>query len=82
MAAAVLYLFSAGAVRGFAFALGLSTLLDLIVVFLFRHPIMAMFARTKAFLSPRVSGLGRVLEQHTEEDSSEEKPRRYQAKEA
>jgi preprotein translocase subunit SecD len=83
MAAVVLYLFSAGAVRGFAFALGLSTLLDLVVVFLFRHPIMAMFARTKAFLSPRVSGLGRVLEQqHTEEDSSEEKPRRYQAKEA
>lgn len=83
MAAAVLYLFSAGAVRGFAFALGLATLLDLVVVFLFRHPIMAMFARTKAFLSPRVSGLGRVLEQRTEEDSTEEKkPRRYQAKEA
>ena len=34
----------------------------LVVVFLFRHPIMAMFARTKAFLSPRVSGLGRVLQ--------------------
>lgn len=82
MAAAVLYLFSAGAVKGFAFALGLATLLDLVVVFLFRHPIMAMFARTKAFLSPRVSGLGRVLEQHTGEDSVEEKPRRYRAKEA
>jgi preprotein translocase subunit SecD len=82
MAAAVLYLFSAGAVRGFAFALGLATLLDLVVVFLFRHPIMAMFARTKAFLSPRVSGLGRVLEQHTDEESVEEKPRRYRAKEA
>jgi preprotein translocase subunit SecD len=61
MAAVVLYIVSIGAVQGFAFALGLSTVLDLIVVFLFRHPIMTMFANTKAFLSPRVSGLGRVL---------------------
>jgi preprotein translocase subunit SecD len=62
LAAVVLYVVSVGAVKGFAFALGLSTVLDLIVVFLFRHPIMTMFARTKAFLSPRVSGLGRVLQ--------------------
>jgi preprotein translocase subunit SecD len=62
MAAVVLYLVSVGQVKGFAFALGLATLLDLIVVFLFRHPIMTLFARTRAFLSPRVSGLGRVLE--------------------
>ncbi|HET6481493.1 MAG TPA: protein translocase subunit SecD, partial [Actinoplanes sp.] len=61
LAAVVLYVVSVGAVQGFAFALGLSTVLDLLVVFLFRHPIMTMFARTKAFLSPRVSGLGRVL---------------------
>jgi preprotein translocase subunit SecD len=61
MAAVVLYIVSIGAVKGFAFALGLSTILDLIVVFLFRHPIMTMFANTKAFMSPRVSGLGRAL---------------------
>jgi preprotein translocase subunit SecD len=61
LAAVVLYVVSIGAVRGFAFALGLATVLDLLVVFLFRHPIMTMFANTKAFLSPRVSGLGRVL---------------------
>ena len=47
--------------QGFAFALGRSAVVDLLVVFLFRHPLMTMFARTKAFLSPRVSGLGRVL---------------------
>lgn len=63
LAAVVLYIVSIGAVQGFAFALGLSTILDLVVVFLFRHPIMTMFARTRAFLSPRVSGLGRVLKQ-------------------
>ncbi|MEV4343958.1 protein translocase subunit SecD [Actinoplanes sp. NPDC049596] len=61
LAAVVLYIVSVGAVQGFAFALGISTVLDLVVVFLFRHPIMTMFASTKAFLSPRVSGLGRVL---------------------
>jgi preprotein translocase subunit SecD len=62
LAAVVLYVVSVGTVQGFAFALGLATILDLVVVFLFRHPIMAMFARTKAFMSPRVSGLGRVLQ--------------------
>ncbi|SCL33572.1 preprotein translocase subunit SecD [Micromonospora nigra] len=61
MSAVVLYVVSVGTVKGFAFALGLATVLDLVVVFLFRHPIMTMFARTRAFLSPRVSGLGRVL---------------------
>ena len=61
MSAVVLYIVSVGVVKGFAFALGLATVLDLVVVFLFRHPIMTMFARTRAFLSPRVSGLGRAL---------------------
>jgi preprotein translocase subunit SecD len=61
MAAVVLYVVSVGTVKGFAFALGLATILDLVVVFLFRHPIMTMFARTPAFLSPRVSGLGRAV---------------------
>ncbi|WP_422774421.1 protein translocase subunit SecD [Plantactinospora sp. WMMC1484] len=69
MAAVVLYLVSVGTVQGFAFALGLATVLDLVVVFLFRHPIMTMFARTPAFLSPRVSGLGRALESQDEDDA-------------
>ena len=68
LAAATLYMFGVSSVRGFAFALGLATLLDLVIVFLFRHPIMTMFARTDAFLSPRVSGLGRVL-QHAEPET-------------
>jgi preprotein translocase subunit SecD len=67
LAAVVLYIVSVGTVQGFAFALGLATVLDLVVVFLFRHPIMTMFARTQAFLSPRVSGLGRVLQQRHED---------------
>ncbi len=62
IAAVVLYMMSVGPVRGFAAALGLATVLDLLVVFTFRHPIMALLARTKAFLSPTVSGLGRAVE--------------------
>jgi preprotein translocase subunit SecD len=70
LAAAILYFVGVGSVRQFAFALGLATLLDLIVVFLFRHPVMTMLARQKAFLSPRVSGLGRVLQGHEGTGSS------------
>ncbi|MFG2062916.1 protein translocase subunit SecD [Micromonospora sp. NPDC048871] len=70
MSAVVLYVVSVGAVKGFAFALGLATVLDLVVVFLFRHPMMTMLARSRAFLSPRVSGLGRVLPAKTEQPQS------------
>ncbi|MFC0528479.1 protein translocase subunit SecD [Phytohabitans kaempferiae] len=80
MAAVVLYIVSVGTVKGFAFALGLATILDLVVVFLFRHPIMTMFARTRAFLSPRVSGLGRVLEKDPDEQPGT--PRNPRVKEA
>ncbi|GAB7037481.1 MULTISPECIES: protein translocase subunit SecD [Catenuloplanes] len=81
MAAVVLYIVSVGQVKGFAFALGLATLLDLIVVFLFRHPVMTMFARTRAFLSPRVSGLGRVLKEKPAATDTV-KPRSSRVKEA
>jgi preprotein translocase subunit SecD len=69
MCAVVLYIVSIGQVQGLAFALGLSTVLDLLVVFLFRHPIMTLLASSKAFLSPRVSGLGRVLRRSQTEES-------------
>lgn len=49
IAAIVLYAVSAGSVRGFAFTLGLTTLLDLVVVFLFTHPILQSLARTNFF---------------------------------
>ncbi|RQW85261.1 protein translocase subunit SecD, partial [Micromonospora globispora] len=75
MSAVVLYIVSVGTVKGFAFALGLATVLDLVVVFLFRHPIMTMFARTRAFLSPRVSGLGRALPARSAEQAAARNPR-------
>ncbi|MEV6811204.1 protein translocase subunit SecD [Micromonospora sp. NPDC051296] len=79
MSAVVLYIVSVGTVKGFAFALGLATVLDLLVVFLFRHPIMTMLARSKAFLSPRVSGLGRALPARSSEQSPSRNPRAKEA---
>ena len=49
IAAVVLYLVSAGGVRGFAFTLGLTTILDLLVVFLFTHPLLQSLGRTNFF---------------------------------
>ncbi|MBA3489440.1 MAG: protein translocase subunit SecD [Longispora sp.] len=69
LCAVVLYLVSVGAVKGFAFALGLAVLLDLLVVFLFRHPMMSLMAKSPAFLSPRFSGLGRVMREQDAEHS-------------
>ncbi len=44
--------------RGFAFTLGLSTLVDVLIVFLFTHPLVALLSRSRSFTSPRFSGLG------------------------
>jgi preprotein translocase subunit SecD len=49
LAAALLYYFSIGDVRGFAFTLGLTTIIDVVVVFTFTHPMMTLLARTKFF---------------------------------
>ncbi len=62
LAAAVLYYFAAGDVRGFAFTLGLSTILDLVVVFLFTHPLISLLSRSKSFGSARFSGLNAARE--------------------
>ncbi|MCX4694376.1 protein translocase subunit SecD [Streptomyces sp. NBC_01408] len=51
LAAAVLFIVTVGKVQGFAFTLGLTTLLDVVVVFLFTKPIMTLLARTKFFAS-------------------------------
>ena len=58
IAAILLYFFAVGGVRGFAFTLGLTTFVDLIVTFIFTKPLMTIFARTKFFGSGhRFSGL-------------------------
>ncbi|MEU9214058.1 protein translocase subunit SecD [Streptomyces sp. NPDC048415] len=49
LAAAVLFIVTVGKVQGFAFTLGLTTLLDVVVVFLFTKPLMTILARRKFF---------------------------------
>ncbi|MER5406860.1 protein translocase subunit SecD [Streptomyces sp. NPDC002769] len=51
LAAAVLFIVTVGKVQGFAFTLGLTTLLDVVVVFLFTKPLMTILARKKFFAS-------------------------------
>ena len=49
LAALVLYVLAIGSVKGFAFTLGLTTLIDLLVVFLFTKPLVTLLARTDFF---------------------------------
>jgi preprotein translocase subunit SecD len=51
IAAVLLYVFSVGGVRGFAFTLGLTTLIDLIIIFLFTKPALVLVSRSKFFNS-------------------------------
>ena len=60
LASAVLYILAVGQVKGFAFTLGLSTVLDLVVVFLVTHPLVALASSSRVFGSPALSGLGSV----------------------
>jgi preprotein translocase subunit SecD len=58
LAAAVLYVLAVGQVKGFAFTLGMSTVLDLVVVFLATHPLVAMASQSRVWSRPGLSGLG------------------------
>jgi preprotein translocase subunit SecD len=49
LAAVVLYVLAAGSVKGFAFTLGLTTLIDVLVVFMFTKPTVTLLSRTEFF---------------------------------
>jgi preprotein translocase subunit SecD len=51
LAAVLLYFFAVGGVRGFAFTLGLTTLIDLLVVFIFTKPLVTILSRVNFFAS-------------------------------
>jgi len=60
-AAGTLYILSVGAVRGFAFFLGLSTLLDLITAYVFTRPMVVLLGRSRFFTEARWVGVARGL---------------------
>ncbi|WP_344968307.1 protein translocase subunit SecD [Streptosporangium fragile] len=58
IAAVVLYFLAVGGVAGFAFAMGLTTLIDIAVVFMFTKPFVALLARLRFFAKGhKLSGL-------------------------
>lgn len=91
LASVVLYFAAVGNVRGFAFTLGLTALADLIVVFMFTHPVMQLLARTRFFgqghplsgmdpsllgQEPLYKGAGRVREFKTEVEAKPARSKR------
>ena len=59
--AAVLYVLSVGSVRGFAFFLALSTLLDVVVAYFFTRPMVVLLGRSRLFTEARWVGVARGL---------------------
>ena len=61
LGAVVLYVLTVGSVRGFAFFLALSTLLDLLVAYFFTRPIVLLVGRNRLFTDARWWGVARGL---------------------
>ncbi|HEU5150348.1 MAG TPA: protein translocase subunit SecD [Iamia sp.] len=61
MGAALLWYLTVGAVRGFAFFLGLSVVLDLLVAYCFDRPMVALLARSRFFTEHPIFGVARGL---------------------
>jgi preprotein translocase subunit SecD len=59
--ALVLWLLSVGAVRGFAFFLGLSTLVDVLTAYFFTRPLVILLGRNRLFTEARGLGVARGL---------------------
>ncbi|MGZ8803168.1 MAG: protein translocase subunit SecD, partial [Mycobacterium sp.] len=60
LAAAVLYVLAIGQVKGFAFTLGLTTILDVVVVFLVTWPLLYLASKSPTMAKPSLNGLGAV----------------------
>ncbi len=69
MAALILYVFTIGDVRGFAFTLGLSTLLDVFTAFFFIRPAVIFVGRRRAFTENRYLGISRSFAARSEAGS-------------
>ncbi|NLG54992.1 MAG: protein translocase subunit SecD [Rhodococcus sp.] len=60
ISAAVLYVLAVGQVRGFAFTLGLTTVLDVVVVFLVTWPLVYLASKSAFWAKPSMNGLGAI----------------------
>jgi preprotein translocase subunit SecD len=71
LAAAVLYFLAIGQVKGFAFTLGLTTILDLVVVFLVTWPLVYLASKSPTLAKPAYNGLGAVQQVARERRASQ-----------
>src|SRR5690606_18456048 len=74
IAAAVLYVLAVGQVKGFAFTLGLTTILDVVVVFTVTAPLVLLASRSAFWAKPSVNGLGAIQQVARERRAAEAAP--------
>jgi preprotein translocase subunit SecD len=55
----ILWILAAGSVKGFAFTLGIATILDLFIMYFFTHPMVYFLSRLEVYNKPRFVGVGR-----------------------
>jgi preprotein translocase subunit SecD len=60
--AGVLYVFATSSVRGFAFFLGLSTAMDLLLAYFFMHPMVSILARRSSLVAMPGVGIAAALD--------------------
>lgn len=58
----ILWILAAGSVKGFAFTLGIATILDLFIMYFFTHPMVFFLSRLQLYNRPRLIGVGREAE--------------------
>ncbi|NLT29429.1 MAG: MMPL family transporter, partial [Propionibacterium sp.] len=76
LSAVILFILAIGAVKGFAFVLGLSTVIDLVLIFFFSKPLMTLLARTRFFGEGRTgSGISPAMVGVTELPGSRRRTR-------
>lgn len=69
-AAAILYIFAVGSVKGFAFTLGMATVFDVFISYFFVRPVTALLAQWKRFGTPVAMGIRHLEEPKAGGDSS------------
>ena len=62
LGAAILFLVAVGSVRGFAFFLGLSTLLDLVISYFYMHPLVSLMSRRTMLVRTKPFGIAAGLD--------------------
>jgi preprotein translocase subunit SecD len=62
LGAAILFLVAVGSVKGFAFFLGLSTLLDLVVSYFYMHPLVSLMSRRTTLVRTKPFGIAAGLD--------------------